>query len=359
MKKVIIVRGLPGSGKSTVAAQLAGKEGCAIAADDYPGLYEGGRYQAHLQAASHAWCMEQFELALQAGRTPIVLHNTFAQKHYLRPYIEAALNVGYSVQSLHSEKIWLPKGEVRSIHNVPESVSASMAQNWEPINEKREIISKQDIADTIAFILKNPHHVPLVLADMDNTVKLTKSGEVFPQSPDDAILNPEFVSGMRSLLRVDSLVKVIVLSNQAGIAGGQKKEDFLDKEIEYLDGLLEREFGESPVSTFQCAPSKKGCKIRRYVPFYGISPKPPAIGRLKISEPEVEKETYKPSTGMVAGTGINLDLTKPNIIWMIGDSDTSDGGFAKNLQAEYPNVKVLYIPIEFFASVAQMHVQNY
>lgn len=68
---IYIIRGVSGSGKSTLAGQLTPWN---VAADDFPDLYKGGKYNADLQSASHRWCEKSVEDLMQQGRRVIAVH---------------------------------------------------------------------------------------------------------------------------------------------------------------------------------------------------------------------------------------------------------------------------------------------
>lgn len=123
-KTLYIIRGLPGAGKSTVAAALTPWN---VAADDYPGLYSpSGLLNLELQSLSHQWCFAQVEKMLQRGRKKVAVHNTFTQLKYIEPYITLAEQYGYRVQIVHCE------GNHGNIHNVPPEVMSRMKSSWEP-----------------------------------------------------------------------------------------------------------------------------------------------------------------------------------------------------------------------------------
>ena len=84
------IRGLPGSGKSSLGALL----GNAIAADDYfmdkdDGIY---RFDPSKLGAAHADCLQRAQRILILG-FDIAVCNTFSQRWELEPYIAAAAAV--------------------------------------------------------------------------------------------------------------------------------------------------------------------------------------------------------------------------------------------------------------------------
>lgn len=88
MQRLFLIRGLPGSGKSTLGRELA--PGANHAADDY--FMVGGEYRfdpAQL-AAAHTFCQAQTQTSLKAGRAAAAVANTFTCRWELEPYFAIA-----------------------------------------------------------------------------------------------------------------------------------------------------------------------------------------------------------------------------------------------------------------------------
>lgn len=113
MNKILyILRGIPGSGKSTQAHQLTDH---VFEADQYfvkeDGKYEFDRSQL---AEAHQDCEMRLEEAMWKGTSPLAVANTFLRKREMYPYKTLARIFGYQL------KVIICKGNYPNIHGVPE-----------------------------------------------------------------------------------------------------------------------------------------------------------------------------------------------------------------------------------------------
>lgn len=124
-KVLYIVRGLPGSGKSTFAKSLGGKH---FEADMYF-IDENGVYNfdfAKIKMA-HNWCMIQTQKAMVDEEPKIVVSNTFTQEWEMDTYFELAKENNYKVFSVVVENRHGGKNE----HGVPEDKLQIMKDRFE------------------------------------------------------------------------------------------------------------------------------------------------------------------------------------------------------------------------------------
>lgn len=352
VKQVIIIRGFSGSGKTTLAANiLAGiSSGYMIAADDYPLIRSPERvYQIQHQKAAHNWCFTQFCNALKMGKTPVIVHNTFVREWEYKKYKDTALDAGYSVQIVNTEKTWMANGEsTQSDFDIPDSVIRDRQAAWEPVTPKPEYISQSEIAKAMELILSHPNHKPAIIADKDGTITKSVSGDIFARSPEDVRLNSAFVEGFKIIQWVHGAISppLYVVSNQAGLANNRKSLEFLNAEIAQTDKLLRKE--KIIVDNYACAIARQGNK---YLGYYFDD-----NGEMEFLSCDSPHPTYKPDIGLISTTIESFPEYK--FFWMIGDNNMTDGGMAKNLQTKYPDRHFIYIPIEFFAIAAKLHNQN-
>jgi predicted kinase len=126
MEKVLnIVRGIPGSGKSTFAKTLGGQHYEA----DMFFINENGEYQfdfAKIKEA-HQWCQGMVKGDMILEYPKIVVSNTFTQEWEMEPYIEMAKEYGYTVFTIVVEN---RHGGV-NVHNVPEDILNNMKNRFE------------------------------------------------------------------------------------------------------------------------------------------------------------------------------------------------------------------------------------
>lgn len=119
--ELILVRGLPGSGKSTFAKKRY-PDYVLCEADhfqtDADGIY---RYERSLAKEAHALCLARVKAHLAAGRS-VVVANTFTTHKELEPY----LAIGHIPTN-----IWIMQTQFKSIHGVPDQIIAAMRARWE------------------------------------------------------------------------------------------------------------------------------------------------------------------------------------------------------------------------------------
>lgn len=129
MKQLILLRGLPGAGKSTLAKLLVGdKSYCHKEADmffvDREGNYE---FEPSKIKDAHAWCKEETRFLLRLEHSPVVVSNTFTQEWEMDAYFELAEEFGYQVFSLVVEN----RHGGMNVHGCPEDKIEQMRNRFE------------------------------------------------------------------------------------------------------------------------------------------------------------------------------------------------------------------------------------
>lgn len=130
MLEVICLRGLPGSGKTTLAQELVslgnGKyvhyEADQWMIDPATGLY---RFDYRRLPECHQRCQEATYKALTELKKSVVVSNTFVMQWELANYVDIAR------RSSASFRVITLRGTFGSVHEVPPSVIESMSRRWQ------------------------------------------------------------------------------------------------------------------------------------------------------------------------------------------------------------------------------------
>jgi len=126
MKQLMLIRGLPGSGKSTVAKLF--DKALHFEADMYF-LDADGNYQfdASKIKNAHNWCRDSVMDAMKEGHPIVVVSNTFTQEWEMEVYYLLAEELGYRVISMIVEN----RHEGKNIHGCPDDKIEQMKTRFE------------------------------------------------------------------------------------------------------------------------------------------------------------------------------------------------------------------------------------
>lgn len=127
--RVIVLRGISGSGKSTCARALAESvEGAVVVSSDHFFEQEDGSYAFDHDklGEAHAMCFRAFIEACQAKVPLIVVDNTNSRMIEIAPYMLGARAYGYEATVLEVECDVL-EALGRGTHGVPQDVTLEMA----------------------------------------------------------------------------------------------------------------------------------------------------------------------------------------------------------------------------------------
>lgn len=133
MPDLILVRGVPGSGKTTLANECAatyrdaGISSVVVSADDWMIDGEGKYAYDHMQLPyCHTMCQREVCRQMTEGTSVIFVANTFVRKWEAEVYLQLARLWGYTVT------VYRMTGEYDNVHGVPADKVAIMKANMEP-----------------------------------------------------------------------------------------------------------------------------------------------------------------------------------------------------------------------------------
>ncbi|XP_075598150.1 NEDD4-binding protein 2-like 2 isoform X3 [Balearica regulorum gibbericeps] len=179
-KLLVILRGLPGSGKSTLSRILLGQshDGIIFSTDDYFRQQDGYTYSAAQLGDAHDWNQKRAKQAMEQGKSPVIIDNTNTQAWEMKPYVEVALEKGYRVE-FHEPDTWWKfdpeELEKRNKHGVTREKIAQMLERYE------YQISIPIVMNSVVPPHKNTQRPPLHRRHREKILK-SSSGPVLPKA---------------------------------------------------------------------------------------------------------------------------------------------------------------------------------
>uniref|UniRef100_A0A1I8F0A2 Smr domain-containing protein n=1 Tax=Wuchereria bancrofti TaxID=6293 RepID=A0A1I8F0A2_WUCBA len=135
---MVIMRGIPGSGKSYLASDLvSGTNGAVFNTDKYfmqNGVY---RFDPTKLDEYHQKNWKEAKDAIQQGIKPIIIDNTNIFVTHMKPYINLAVKNLYEIYFVEPETEWKKSAKEcarRNAHSVPEEKIAYMAECFEKVS---------------------------------------------------------------------------------------------------------------------------------------------------------------------------------------------------------------------------------
>jgi predicted kinase len=119
MSQLILFRGLPGAGKTTLAESLCDR---VVSADQF--FEKDGTYQfdANILYAAHKWCQRETERLLTEGNQIIGVANTFTMEKEMKAYFEIAERLNCRISTIIVEN----RHGSTNVHYVPEETMNKM-----------------------------------------------------------------------------------------------------------------------------------------------------------------------------------------------------------------------------------------
>ncbi|MGF1740605.1 ATP-binding protein [Vibrio profundum] len=121
-----LVRGLPGSGKTTLAKTYSADH---FEADMYF-VNDDGEYQfdATRLKQAHSWCQHSAKQSLQQGRS-VVVSNTFVRLWEMKPYLKMAQRYNAEIEVIECQ------GRYANTHGVSQATVNAMKKRWQILSE--------------------------------------------------------------------------------------------------------------------------------------------------------------------------------------------------------------------------------
>ena len=136
---MFILRGLPGSGKSTIVSDILKKyKDAPVCSADNFFLNSDGRYHFDTDKLSeaHETCHDATKAACESGKNIVIIDNTNIKRWELRFYVGIAAKHNYTVILVMPQTWWrFDAAELakRNKHNVPESVLLTKLGKFETV----------------------------------------------------------------------------------------------------------------------------------------------------------------------------------------------------------------------------------
>ncbi|MEK7390532.1 MAG: AAA family ATPase [Patescibacteria group bacterium] len=132
-KVVYIMRGVPGSGKTTIARMLAGTTGRIHSTDDFF-IGADGKYCFNPREleGNHRRNFEAFCRSLDEGVPAVICDNTNVRRWQFEPHVRAARQRGYLMAIVAMPHPTVDEAVRRNTHGVPAGAIQGMLCEWEP-----------------------------------------------------------------------------------------------------------------------------------------------------------------------------------------------------------------------------------
>lgn len=131
MTKLVLIRGLPGSGKSTMAKTVY-SDYAHFEADMYFVTDSKYEFKREKIGDAHAWCQHRVNKSLVYGFSTVVT-NTFVRRWELEPYIKIANELNVDVEIITAN------GNYPNIHGVSKEIIDRMRVNWEDYDLSKKL----------------------------------------------------------------------------------------------------------------------------------------------------------------------------------------------------------------------------
>ena len=132
-QELILVRGIPGSGKSKAAERVVrtiGENAVHLESSMYFKADDDYKFKSTQIKESHLWCLRVAKAKLLEGKT-VVVANTFTRMWEMEPFLTLASNM--KIPTIVLKAVGTGKNKM----GVPEGTIKHMTQRWEDVPGER------------------------------------------------------------------------------------------------------------------------------------------------------------------------------------------------------------------------------
>lgn len=292
-QKLIVMRALPGAGKSTRAKQLVG-EGVIHSTDDvieargdyfehFKRMDEAKDWSAH--GAMHLINLNNAITSMKSGFSPVIIDNTNIRIGEARKYIEAALQMGFDDKNIIIEDLGdggnsLEVLAARNAHGVPFEVLESMQKSYKAsgkLTVKRIVETAGEKADKPKVL-----YSAIVLDDKSRSKLLVALGHHIP-------------AGWK------------VIAHHLTVAFGKP---FPESIKNFLDANCELRAVEIGKSDMAIAVKVEGCPTENAIPHITLAVNEAAGGKPVMSNAITD---WEPLGSYINLSGIGREITPQNV----------------------------------------------
>ncbi|XP_017785673.1 PREDICTED: uncharacterized protein LOC108568847 [Nicrophorus vespilloides] len=176
IKVLIMLRGLPGSGKSYLANKIVQESignNCTLSdhilsADDY--FYSNGnyKYDGKYITEAHRWNQTRAHRLMHDGVSPIIIDNTHTQMWEMKPYCIWGVQYGYMIEIMEPDTPWaFNERELtkRNKHAVPRSKIRDMLDRYEKNLTVHRIFNEFELRYGDGKLPPQPRKYPPILKE--------------------------------------------------------------------------------------------------------------------------------------------------------------------------------------------------
>ena len=161
MNNLTIIRGLPGSGKTTLAKAIGAD--VIHEADDYFLTQGAYKFNAKQLPLAHAQCLKRTKQSLNENKR-VAVSNTFSQQWEIEPYLYLVRKTGsnLTIVDLYDQGLSDEQLAARTVHQVPLHAIANMRHRWQSNKHLQSLGG--------AWVTKFPHGYIVYLAPHHNSI---------------------------------------------------------------------------------------------------------------------------------------------------------------------------------------------